>query len=88
MTTPENQNSAAFGASEFSALLERMIAEVQKEWDIGGMDSSTIYGEFAMEVARRAARAEREACAMWYAEKGWLLDEDDVPDAMRNRDTL
>jgi hypothetical protein len=27
--------------------------------------------------------AERERCARWYAEQGWLLDEEDVPDAMR-----
>ena len=33
--------------------------------------------------ALAAVAAERERCAQWYAEKGWLLDEDDVPDAMR-----
>ena len=32
--------------------------------------------------------AEREACAKWYSDKGWLLDEDDVADAMRKRDAL
>ena len=32
---------------------------------------------------RRAVAAEREECAKWYAEKGWLLDEEDVPAAIR-----
>jgi len=34
---------------------------------------------------RRAVAAEREECAKWYAEKGWLLDEEDVPAAIRAR---
>lgn len=32
-----------------------------------------------------AVAAEREACAKWYAEEGYLLDEDDVPSAIRSR---
>lgn len=39
-------------------------------------------------VVGAIASVEREACAKWYAEKGWLLDEDDIPDAMRKRDAL
>ena len=34
---------------------------------------------------RRAVAAEREDCAKWYAEEGWLLDEEDVPAAIRAR---
>jgi len=29
--------------------------------------------------------AEREACAKWYEDKGWLLDESDVAKAIRAR---
>lgn len=36
---------------------------------------------FAALVAAR----EREACAVWRSKEGRLLDEDDVPDAMRAR---
>lgn len=42
----------------------------------------------ANELAELVSVAEREACATWYDEKGWLLDEDDVADAMRKRDAL
>lgn len=38
---------------------------------------------FARAIAA-AARAEAiEECAKWYSDKGWLLDEDAVPDAIR-----
>lgn len=33
----------------------------------------------------KAVIAEREACAKWYEDKGWLLDENDVADAIRAR---
>lgn len=35
---------------------------------------------YAMAVAK-----ERDECAKWYAERGWLLDEEDVPAAIRAR---
>ena len=39
-----------------------------------------LYGQAALDAA---VAAERERLAKWYAETGWLLDEDDVADAMR-----
>ena len=33
----------------------------------------------------QAVELEREACAKWYEDKGWLLDESDVADAIRAR---
>ena len=41
--------------------LERIVNALAVEWNMGGMDSSTIYGEFAVEVARRSALKTREA---------------------------
>jgi len=35
--------------------------------------------------AALVAAKEREDCAKWYAEKGWLLDKEDVPAAIRAR---
>jgi hypothetical protein len=35
--------------------------------------------------AQKARADEREACAKWYEDKGWLLDESDVADAIRAR---
>ena len=35
--------------------------------------------------AQKARADEREACAKWYEDKGWLLDENDVADAIRAR---
>ena len=40
---------------------------------------------FLSRFAALAAAREREACAVWHSKEGWLLDEDDVPDAMRAR---
>jgi hypothetical protein len=37
------------------------------------------------ERAMEAAANEREACAKWYEDKGWLLDESDVAEAIRAR---
>ena len=46
-----------------------------------GVDSTAKLERFyALAVA-----AERKECAKWYAEKGWLLDEEDVPAAIRAR---
>ena len=35
--------------------------------------------------AKMVAAAEREAIAVWYSKEGWLLDEEDVADAIRAR---
>ena len=43
--------------------LDILLDDVAGEWKLGGIDASTIYGEYAMEVARRAVLIEREACA-------------------------
>lgn len=40
--------------------LEAIVDAVQDEWEYGGLGPETIYGEFAVEVARRAVSAERE----------------------------
>ena len=46
-----------------------------------GVDSTAKLERFyALAVA-----AERKECAKWYAEEGWLLDEEDVPAAIRAR---
>ena len=34
-------------------LLHKIMLELQDEWQMGGLDESTLYGKFAMEVARR-----------------------------------
>lgn len=40
-----------------------------------------------IELAKQAGAAEeREACALWYENFGYLLDELDIPDAIRNRE--
>ena len=36
-------------------------------------------------IVTMAVAKEREECAKWYAERGWLLDEEDVPAAIRAR---
>jgi len=43
--------------------------------------------EFAALVAAAARADEREECAKWYEDKGWLLDESDVAAAIRARGT-
>ena len=43
------------------------------------------YVEALAKLCTLAVAAEREECAKWYAEKGWLLDEEDVPAAIRAR---
>ena len=34
--------------------ISQIIDLVQDDWGVGGLDTSTMYGEFAMEVAKRA----------------------------------
>jgi hypothetical protein len=43
-----------------------------------------LMSDMSCQVSDRV-KAEREACAKWYEEKGWLLDENDVADAIRAR---
>ncbi len=38
-------------------LLDRIIDEIQREWGVSGLDSTTMYGEFAIEVTRRTITA-------------------------------
>lgn len=42
--------------------LEALVQQVENEWQMGGL-AGTMYGEFAIEVAKLAVAAEREACA-------------------------
>ena len=42
--------------------LAPIVKAVAAEWQAGGLGLDTMYGEFAMEVARRAVAAERERC--------------------------
>jgi hypothetical protein len=39
--------------------------------------------EFLLWLWQAAEAAALERAAQWYVETGWLLDEDDVPDAIR-----
>ena len=36
-------------------------------------------------MCKKMVEDEREACAKWYEDMGWLLDESDVADAIRAR---
>ena len=49
---------------------EHMAPSQRKEWEA---------------VALAVARLVAEDCAKWYESDGWLLDEDDVPNAIRAR---
>ena len=63
MEQTQLEDKAADGLSDLTVVLERILDEVQSEWGVGGLDSSTLYGDFAMTVARRAVLVAREACA-------------------------
>jgi hypothetical protein len=66
--------------------IEEIIDAVQAEWGVGGLDSGTMYGEFAIEVNKRATTelqaALREALDQWESwnrselegPSGWLCD--------------
>ena len=41
--------------------LEEIVYAVQSEWQMGGLGPDTIYGEFAIEVAKRALAQEAQA---------------------------
>lgn len=43
------------------------------------------YVEALAKLCALSVAKEREECAKWYAERGWLLDEEDVPAAIRAR---
>lgn len=46
-----------------NAEIERLISVVQKEWIVCGLGIGTLYGDFALEVAKRAVAAENKECA-------------------------
>ena len=52
--------------------------------DLAKMWSEAVHAEYKAQI-EAAVLAEREACAKWYEDKGWLLDENDVADAIRAR---
>lgn len=60
MSEQQTQNSAE---SELDDELECIVNEVLAEWRLNGMELGTICGDLAVEVAKRAVLAEREACA-------------------------
>ena len=49
-----NEASPATNGATLSDLLGRIIDDVQEEWQVGGLGAETMYGEFAIEVAKRA----------------------------------
>ena len=61
------------------AIIIAMARDANPEHDLTAM--LPFLSRFAALVAAR----EREKCAVWHSKEGWLLDEDDVPDAMRAR---
>ena len=76
-----------------------MTTDLARRMKVASIDipHSTRYlpGDYMREDPMYSARevrefiyAEREACAKWYKEKGWLLDEEDVADAMLKRDEV
>jgi len=60
-----------------------MAREVKMPYDFVTGEPINLEKLKAFEALVRAD--EREAIANWYRENGWLLDEDDVPDAIRAR---
>ncbi len=49
------------------------------------LDENPVHTAVIERFAVLVAEAEREDIATWYAKEGWLLDEEDVPDAIRAR---
>ena len=60
---PETVSEVIVGQSASTAGLERIVEDVLSEWQMCGMEPGTLYGDMAIEVAKRAVQAEREACA-------------------------
>lgn len=62
------------------------LEQIIEAWRAAGKTEEnfrSFHYDFAQAIAA-AARAEAiEECAKWYSDKGWLLDEDAVPDAIR-----
>lgn len=73
-------NCSESGAANLTALLESLIDDVSREWDVGGFFKDTIYGEFAIEVAKRAMAFQKERCAAAvdyiYREGGGTIGDD------------
>ena len=62
----------------------RVLTRKQFQDDMAKMWSEAVEVEYKAQI-EAAVLAEREACAKWYEDKGWLLDESDVADAIRAR---
>ena len=64
--------------------LQKICDDVQREWQMGGL-SDGLYGDYAKEVARRAAEEEREACASVAEDTAASRDAEAIADAIRAR---
>ena len=62
----------------------RVLTRKQFQDDMAKAWSEAVEAEYKAQI-EAAVLAEREACAKWYEDKGWLLDESDVADAIRAR---
>jgi hypothetical protein len=58
--------------------MEGLLEELEREI---GFDKAELW----IKRINEAVAEEREACAKWYENAGWLLDESDVADAIRAR---
>ena len=65
--------------NEVLAMMHDIIANNQK------YSTWTVSTPHLVMIVNKAIEEEREACAKWYEDKGWLLDESDVADAIRAR---
>jgi hypothetical protein len=68
------QDYATGHGDTMKGLLEELEREI-------GFDKAELW----LKRINEAVLAEREACAKWYENAGWLLDESDVADAIRAR---
>ena len=62
----------------------RVLTRIKHQDDMAKEWSEAVEAE-CKALIEAAVLAEREACAKWYEDKGWLLDESDVADAIRAR---
>lgn len=88
-------SDAAYCNSEYNAIADElrrldsveqrhteMMANPCPEWD--GKAYMQAIANLRAQLAKAVAE-ERESIAKWYADEGWLLDEDDIPAAIRAR---
>ena len=64
---------------------EELIKLLMESYDRGVKDAKQEALTALEKVVAVMVADEREACAKWYEDKGWLLDESDVADAIRAR---